>query len=98
MEKSNLYILLGCTIDPSDQKYQHDTFFKSGVSVSNSEYERKLFNGFNELGENFIFISAPVCGTYPLSSKRAVIKGFKSNKNLKTVHYNCTLFLRNHFS
>lgn len=96
MKKNNLYILLGCTIDPTDQKYQHDTYFKSGVSVSNSEYERKLLNGFKELGEDVVFISAPVCGTYPLSSKRAVIKGFKSNKNLKIVKYNCTLFLRNH--
>ena len=93
--EDSLYILLGCTIDPSDQDYQAKTYFKSGVSVSNSEYERKLFNGFKNTGKDFVFVSAPVCGTWPLSSKQRIIKDFKCSEQLHPVKYNCTIGIRN---
>ena len=95
MEDNTLYILIGCTIDPRDQKYQIEKYFKSGVGVSSSEYERKLTKGFEESQKDYCFISAPACGTWPFSSKRIIVKGFHKTDRIKPVKYNCSIFIRN---
>jgi len=69
----NLYIFIGSYLGEKAYHRLRNLYFKKNISVSNSEYERVLFNEFSKT-ENCLFISAPSVGRYPVSCKRAYYK------------------------
>ena len=87
MKSKSLTIILGCYYLKDDESYILNKYYKKNICVSNEQYERKLFNGFLETGEDFIFISAPRVGGFPFTSRKLFVKGFKENKHLKTIKY-----------
>lgn len=69
----NLYIFIGSYLGENAYAMLRNLYFKKNISVSNSEYERALFNEFSKT-ENCLFISAPSVGRYPISCKKVFYK------------------------
>ena len=98
MEQSNktLTILIGCLVDNNDIQKLVSQYFKKFVSVSNLAYEKKLFDGFNNacIGD-VVFLSAPIVGNYPTTSKKMSVCGFKNSNSLHVIKYSCLIGYRN---
>ena len=83
---SRKIILLGCYC--GDQNYDLiQRLFRGTITVSNSEYEKSLFHGFLEAGEDIELISAPSVGKYPFTCKKNHISKFKKEKNINIISY-----------
>lgn len=86
---SDLFILVGsfCGME----NYQLiKSYFKKNLTVSNSEYERILFNGFLKINTKAMMLSAPSVGKFPFSCKRPFTKFLSKDKNIYIANY-CTL-------
>lgn len=79
---------------PQDDDYAQESFVKKATSMSNNVFERKLYEGFANSPEkdNFVFITAPSFGWYPINCKKLKIKGFSSTNSFCTVSYCSTYF------
>lgn len=77
----NLFIFIGCYPGVNAYETLKTKYFKKNISVSNSEYERMLFNEFKKT-ENCIFVSAPAVGRYPITCKKIRYKKFISEEQI----------------
>ena len=91
-----LTILIGCLVNDTDYERLISGYFKKSVSVSNLAYEKKLFDGFKsaDVGD-VIFLSAPVVGTFPFSSKKMIVNGFEEKNGIIPVSYSSLFGIRN---
>lgn len=87
MKNKSLTIILGCYYLKDDESYILNKYYKKSICVSNEQYEKRLFNGFLKTAEDFIFVSAPRVGGFPISSKKMTVRGFTENEHLRMVKY-----------
>lgn len=83
---SKKIILLGCYCGDGNYELIHQ-FFKKNITVSNSEYEKTLFNGFLENNFDIQMISAPSVGKFPSTCKKLRVSGFRPQENITIVKY-----------
>ncbi len=86
--KKDAYIIIGTAYLECDEEIIKTRYLKNSISVSNTVFERKLFNGFKENGVDVVFLSCPHLGYYPTSLKKAHIKGLTSKDDLYCLDYN----------
>ena len=79
--KNSVYIFLGSYIENAYFDNIKNRYCKNNISVSNSEYERVVFNGFISQKLDAYFISAPSVGKYPFNCKKPFIKKIRSKNN-----------------
>ena len=91
MAKETLYIFVGVYCKSFDYDYLSKKYYKKNISVSNSEYERMLFNEFVKQGKQVFMLSAPNVGRWPTSCKRLFFAGSKESQSEFVCNY-CTLF------
>lgn len=85
---NDLFILVGSFCGEDNYDLIRN-YFKNNVTVSNSEYERVLMNGFLKNSKKVLMISAPAVGKYPLSCKKMFTKLHSRRKDIIIANY-CT--------
>lgn len=86
--KSDAYIIIGTAYLECDEEIIKNRYLKNSISVSNTVFERKVFNGFKENDAEVVFLSCPHLGYYPTSLKTSHIKGLTSKDDLYCLDYN----------
>ena len=81
---NKLYVFLGTYCELIDYAILEKKYYKSDISVSNSEFERMLFQGFLNIGCESIMLSAPSVGMWPISCKKILFNEKHRNKNYIT--------------
>ena len=69
MENKN-YIFVGSYIGKNNYEKLINEYFKSENGVSNSEYERVVYEGFKKKSKNVYFLCAPSCGVFPFNTNK----------------------------
>ena len=69
-----IYIFVGSYIGKENYNFLFEHYYKKQISVSNSEFERMLFESFNINGADSYFIGAPSVGRFPFSCKKMFYK------------------------
>lgn len=86
-----IYIILGCMFLDCDETYIKEAYIKNNTSVSNTVFERRLFDGFKkEFGEDAVFFGAPSVGWFPKNCKKLKVRGFTKVDNYYPVEYNAS--------
>jgi len=83
---SKKIILLGSYCGDINYKIINQ-YFKGNITVSNSEYEKALMNGFLSNNFDVEMIAAPAVGKFPLTCKKNYITGFKEQDKIHIVKY-----------
>lgn len=87
-EKKDLIIMMGSSYLDIDEDRLLNKYFKNVNSVSSATYEKKLVDAFlSKKDIDFIYVSAPHVGWWPLYSKKILIYGFHETDKVKTVSY-----------
>lgn len=66
-------------------------FFKGNITVSNSEYEKTMMNGFVSNGFNVEMFSAPSVGKYPITCRKEYVSGFNEHNKIHIIKYHSFL-------
>lgn len=97
MNNDNYYLIIGSTFLKEDFDYAEKKYYKKNVMISNAIFEHKLLKGFEGVEGKVIFISTPIVGRYPFTSKRLFVKGFHSDETIQSVNYCCLYGFINYF-
>ena len=82
-----------------DELHLQKNYIKKATSVSNNIFERKLYSGFQQssLAGDFVFLSAPSVGWFPVNCKKMVMKGFSKKQDYLPAEY-ITTYIGSTFS
>ncbi len=88
--EKTINIILGCMFLDCDEQYIK-SYIKNNTSVSNTVFERRLFEGFKQVcGKNTVFFSAPSVGWFPKNCKKLKVKGFTQTEQYFPITYNAS--------